>query len=372
MHLGMEVPSVYIVPVERFCREMGPALGINLAEFEFPAYFNYFIKGKRCTLIVDSPDAERDIRSVFGETLLGPERFRKHDNPCGNVDEDFDPSFPRDARPNFYKEFYNFRTAEKSTNYKELTIDTLLDFVHFKPCRSEQNQSDKLGIPPTPPEFDVDESLNSSGTMRASENNVAGGLGASRRSLSFAGTEDDVHNQSTTDDTVGRKQEFGIAETQKPVLRRRNSDSSASTRSNSTPSTRRNSLGSADSSRRTTVMVPELRKSSISVGSNTPDRRRGSLRLTPCSPTFPSKHRESVVAFDSSVKDTDGPRRDSLLSVSSDVTNMTGAKSRLSRFSRFSNASGVVTLSADDFVSDEAPDLQESTWMYSQAKWLGM
>jgi hypothetical protein len=35
MRLGLEVPRVFIVPVERFCREIGPALGINLAEFEY-------------------------------------------------------------------------------------------------------------------------------------------------------------------------------------------------------------------------------------------------------------------------------------------------------------------------------------------------
>ena len=34
MRLGLEVPRVFVVPVERFCREIGPALGINLAEFE--------------------------------------------------------------------------------------------------------------------------------------------------------------------------------------------------------------------------------------------------------------------------------------------------------------------------------------------------
>ena len=34
MQMGIEVPRVYIVPAERFCRDMGPALGINLAEFE--------------------------------------------------------------------------------------------------------------------------------------------------------------------------------------------------------------------------------------------------------------------------------------------------------------------------------------------------
>ena len=81
MKLGISVPSVYIVPVDRFCREFGPALGVNLAEFEFPAYFNFFVQRKRCTLIVDSVDAERNIRRVFSETLLGPAQFRRGEDP---------------------------------------------------------------------------------------------------------------------------------------------------------------------------------------------------------------------------------------------------------------------------------------------------
>jgi len=101
MILGMEVPKYYIVPIERFCREMGPALGINLSEFEFPAYFNYFVHGNQCTLIVDSEGAENNIRDVFGETLLGPAQFRNHDSPRFNEDEDFDPTYPSDARPTF-------------------------------------------------------------------------------------------------------------------------------------------------------------------------------------------------------------------------------------------------------------------------------
>ena len=44
-------------------------LGVNLAEFEFPAYFNFFVNKRKCTLIVDSMNAEQSIRTVFGETL---------------------------------------------------------------------------------------------------------------------------------------------------------------------------------------------------------------------------------------------------------------------------------------------------------------
>ena len=87
MRLGIAVPSVYIVPVDRFCREMGPALGVNLAEFEFPAYFNFFVQRKRCTLIVDSVDAERNIRRVFSETLLGPAQFRRGEGSLTHEEE---------------------------------------------------------------------------------------------------------------------------------------------------------------------------------------------------------------------------------------------------------------------------------------------
>ena len=129
MQLGIPVPNVYIVPVERFCREMGPALGVNLAEFEFPAYFNFFVYKKRCTLIVDNDEAERNIRRVFSETLLGPAKFRREDNPVPFDEEDFAPDFPREMIPNFTKELKYFRIMPDG---KELVLETLLKFRHFE------------------------------------------------------------------------------------------------------------------------------------------------------------------------------------------------------------------------------------------------
>lgn len=142
MKLGLPVPQVYIVPVERFCREIGPALGVNLAEFEFPAYFNFFVYKKRCTLVVDNVDAEDNIRRVFSETLLGPAQFRRARNPIAYEPEDFAPDFPRDAIPNFQKELQHFRIMPDG---KELVIETLLDFRHFE-MRSDGH--DNLGVPP--------------------------------------------------------------------------------------------------------------------------------------------------------------------------------------------------------------------------------
>ena len=149
--MGLGVPTVYIVPAERFCREMGPALGINLCEFEFPAYFNYFVLQKQCVLIVDSKEDEHNIRKVFSETLLGPGQFRNHSSPKANEDEDFDVTYPILRRPNFYKEFYHFRTAEASTNYEEFTIDTLLQFKIFSSKTAQVCKPTKLGVPPPLP-----------------------------------------------------------------------------------------------------------------------------------------------------------------------------------------------------------------------------
>jgi hypothetical protein len=144
MLLGLPVPQVYIVPAERFCREMGPALGVNLAEFEFPAYFNFFVYKKRCTLVVDSQEAQENICRVFSETLLGPAQFRRETDPIAFEEEDFDPSFNRDAIPNFQKELKHFRIMPDGN---ELVLETLLDFTQFQ-LPGEGGSHDYLGVPP--------------------------------------------------------------------------------------------------------------------------------------------------------------------------------------------------------------------------------
>lgn len=156
MSMGIDVPLFYIVPVERFCRELGPALGINLAEFEFPAYFNFFIQKKRCTLIVDSEDAQRNIRTVFGETLLGPAQFRNEDNIIPYAKEDFAPEFPREAIPDFYKELKHFRVMPDGT---ELEIETLLNFVSFE-GPLEGRGHEHLGVPPPDQQGDSADDVN--------------------------------------------------------------------------------------------------------------------------------------------------------------------------------------------------------------------
>ena len=67
MNIGLDVPKYFIVPSKRF----ETRLGLSVAEFEFPAYFNFFMKKRQVNLIVDK-EGEEAIRTIFQETLLGP------------------------------------------------------------------------------------------------------------------------------------------------------------------------------------------------------------------------------------------------------------------------------------------------------------
>ena len=116
---------------------------MNLAEFEFPAYFNFFCRSKSCTLIVDSIACESEIRSVFNETLYGPSQFRGkngHSNLPAQTSNpaDFHPSVPLSSRPDFSKEFAYFRLLPGKTldninsEEHEIRVDSMLRFCHFK------------------------------------------------------------------------------------------------------------------------------------------------------------------------------------------------------------------------------------------------
>ncbi|CAB1116732.1 unnamed protein product [Ectocarpus sp. CCAP 1310/34] len=118
MALGLPVPQYFVVPPEKFCRTLGNSLGVNVAEFEFPAYYNFFLKGNTVKLIVDSVETEVRIRALMQETLLGPEDV--------DASIDFDDSVPVENRPDIGKELSYFRTF----NGKELSIDLLITFIH--------------------------------------------------------------------------------------------------------------------------------------------------------------------------------------------------------------------------------------------------
>ena len=57
---GLDVPKYFVIPSKRFDKKYG----VNVAEFEFPAYFNFFFKGRSVNLIC-TEEAEKAIRTVF-------------------------------------------------------------------------------------------------------------------------------------------------------------------------------------------------------------------------------------------------------------------------------------------------------------------
>ena len=61
---------MFIVPTRRYSKESF----INVAEFEFPAYFNFFVLKTRIKLIC-TVEQEKMIRIIFQETLLCPLEF---------------------------------------------------------------------------------------------------------------------------------------------------------------------------------------------------------------------------------------------------------------------------------------------------------
>jgi CRP-like cAMP-binding protein len=115
MTQGLDVPTVFVVPHERFDRRRG----INVSEVEFPAYYNFFILKRRVQLIVDDKDTEERIRRVFQETLFGPNSY-----PGA---EEFAEDFPASERPDLQKEGEFFRQGPKG----RMEVDTLLGFTAF-------------------------------------------------------------------------------------------------------------------------------------------------------------------------------------------------------------------------------------------------
>mmetsp|Transcript_20151 Transcript_20151/g.29778 ORF Transcript_20151/g.29778 Transcript_20151/m.29778 type:complete len:921 (-) Transcript_20151:256-3018(-) len=117
--LGLPMPQYYVMPPDSFHRELGSGLGINVAEFEFPAYYNFFLRKRTIKLVVASMEIERRLRIVLQETLFGPVKIDPY--------LDFKPSYPMEARPDLSAETQYFAVFDGEL----LTLDSLVTFLHF-------------------------------------------------------------------------------------------------------------------------------------------------------------------------------------------------------------------------------------------------
>lgn len=118
MQMGLDLPTHYVLPNHRFSLDKG----LSMAEFEFPAYFNFFIKRRKIILICQKA-VEPLIRTVFTETLLGPQSLE--------WPERFSDDVPRSAYPDLLKELSYFRKNPFNRS-EDLSVDALLSFVHFE------------------------------------------------------------------------------------------------------------------------------------------------------------------------------------------------------------------------------------------------
>lgn len=117
MSLKLDVPTIFVVPTDMFDRKRG----LNVAEIEFPAYYNYFILKRRIRLVVGSPVAESALRNILEQSLFGPSETR--------TSEEFRADYPADGRPNFAKECEYFRRGPRG----RLVVDELVEFVQVLP-----------------------------------------------------------------------------------------------------------------------------------------------------------------------------------------------------------------------------------------------
>jgi CRP-like cAMP-binding protein/phosphoribosyl 1,2-cyclic phosphodiesterase len=116
MSSSLDVPILYVLPQELFDR----LRGLSIAEFEFPAYYNFFLLKRRCRLLVEDASVERRVRAIFQETLFGP---KGEPHPS-----EFADGFPLDGRPVFAKESEFFRSQPGKGR---LEVNDLVEFVTF-------------------------------------------------------------------------------------------------------------------------------------------------------------------------------------------------------------------------------------------------
>lgn len=115
MEMPGGVPRYFIVPPRLFA----PDRGMNLAELEFPAYWNFFIKGQRTTIIC-RPNQREILARVLSEAVFGPQR----PDP-----REFNGDVPP-GRPDLVKELAYFRLNPATG--QSMQLSDLVEFIEFE------------------------------------------------------------------------------------------------------------------------------------------------------------------------------------------------------------------------------------------------
>jgi len=114
MVIESEVPQVYLIPAQLFSFNYG----ISTADFEFPMYYNFFIKKRKTFLIGPKKDLEK-IDLVLREALFGPKRI--------DVSNDYFEGKAALNRPRLKKEM-NFFKYEPSLG-RRIRMDDMVEYI---------------------------------------------------------------------------------------------------------------------------------------------------------------------------------------------------------------------------------------------------
>ncbi|GBG27624.1 cAMP-dependent protein kinase regulatory subunit [Hondaea fermentalgiana] len=121
MNLGLEVPTLFVVPRERFNMQAG----INVSEIEFPAFFNFFVRKRQMTLITYQ-DCSEDLLTIMKEALDGPDEDQLY------INEEYSRFASEDvlaARPDHVKEMAVF--CEPRPGTPAIKVSNLVKFAYF-------------------------------------------------------------------------------------------------------------------------------------------------------------------------------------------------------------------------------------------------
>ncbi len=114
---GLEVPATFVMPQTWFARKRG----VTVAELEFPAYYNYFLRGRRVTAVCDEAGRAR-IRAILRESLFGPQR--------PDTAADYTSDTPPGARADVTAEGHWFRRKDGDPR-RQIQLDDVLAFALY-------------------------------------------------------------------------------------------------------------------------------------------------------------------------------------------------------------------------------------------------
>lgn len=109
-----DVPDFFVLPTRLF----SPQRGISLADVEFPAYYNFFLK-KRSLRVAGLPHQIEILRGVLQEAVLGPTEI--------NLRPEFPFDVNRDVIPNLQAEISHLRPAGAAG--KPLGVDDIVEWL---------------------------------------------------------------------------------------------------------------------------------------------------------------------------------------------------------------------------------------------------